>query len=243
MTLLTVSNAHKAFGDNHVLRGVNLRVAESEVAVLIGASGSGKSTLLRCVNGLEPLDSGRVELRNEHLPRRPEELRQWREHIGFVFQAFNLFPHLTATQNIALPLRLVKHLKQEVAMDQARALLETVGLAEKGDQYPDQLSGGQQQRVAIARAVGLDPALLLFDEPTSALDPELTGEVMDVILDLANRGMTMVVVSHELRFVRRLADVVHFMHAGAILESGPPEQMFTGAASPECKRFLRSISD
>lgn len=243
MTLLTVSNARKVFGDNEVLRGVNLSVAKSEVAVLIGASGSGKSTLLRCINGLEVLDSGRIELGGEELSLRPAELRQWREHIGFVFQAFNLFPHLTARQNIALPLRLVKELNNDLAMDQATTLLATVDLSDKGDQYPDQLSGGQQQRVAIARAVGLDPVLMLFDEPTSALDPELTGEVMDVILDLATKGMTMVVVSHELRFVRRLADVVHFVHAGSVAESGPPEQIFTDAASPECRRFLSSISD
>lgn len=243
MTLLVVSNAHKAFGDNEVLRGVNLAVAKSEVGVLIGASGSGKSTLLRCVNGLETLDSGDVALNGDQLPYKPAELRQWREHIGFVFQAFNLFPHLTARQNIALPLRLVKARHDEDAMDRADQLLATVGLEDKGDQYPDQLSGGQQQRVAIARAVGLDPVLMLFDEPTSALDPELTGEVMEVILDLAAKGMTMVVVSHELRFVRRLADVVHFMHAGSIMESGSPEQIFKDAVSPECRRFLSSISD
>lgn len=243
MTLLAISQAHKVFGDNHVLRGVDFDVAESEVAVLIGASGSGKSTLLRCINGLELLDSGSITLKGEALPQKPAELRQWREHIGFVFQAFNLFPHLTARQNIALPLRLVKSLDEDDALEVASQLLGTVGLTDKADHFPDQLSGGQQQRVAIARAVGLDPVLMLFDEPTSALDPELTGEVMEVILDLATKGMTMVVVSHELRFVRRLADVVHFMHAGSILESGSPDNIFTDASSPECRRFLSSISD
>lgn len=243
MSLLQIADIHKSFDDVEVLKGIDFSINESEVAVLIGASGSGKSTLLRCINGLEPINSGTITLRGETLPTRPTELRQWREHIGFVFQSFNLFPHQTARQNIALPLKLVKQMNGDEAMERASRLLEMVGLEDKGHQYPDQLSGGQQQRVAIARAVGLDPALMLFDEPTSALDPELTGEVMEVILDLAANGMTMIVVSHELRFVRRLANVVHFVRDGRIEESGSPEWIFSDATSPECRRFVSSIMD
>lgn len=243
MSLLKVAEATKSFAGQEVLRGVSLTVDEREVTAIIGASGSGKSTLLRCINGLETLDLGVIELHGDPIPRRTADLRHWRERIGFVFQSFNLFPHLTALENVALPLRLVKEMSKEDSHAKAAELLERVGLVHRAKGYPDELSGGQQQRVAIARAIGLDPALMLFDEPTSALDPELTGEVMEVIAELAANGMTMVIVSHELRFVRRIADTVHFMTDGVILESGPPADLFGAPATEEARRFLRSLND
>lgn len=243
MELLKIAEATKSFAGQEVLRGVSLTVAEQHVTAIIGASGSGKSTLLRCINGLETLDAGTISLEGHPIPRRTADLRHWRERIGFVFQSFNLFPHLTALENVALPLRLVKGMTKEDSETRAAEFLERVGLAHRAKGYPDELSGGQQQRVAIARAIGLDPALMLFDEPTSALDPELTGEVMEVIAELAANGMTMIIVSHELRFVRRIADTVHFMTDGEILESGPPAELFNAPATEEARRFLRSLNE
>ncbi len=244
MNGLVVTQAVKSFGTAEVLKGVDLVVGATEVAALIGASGSGKSTLLRCINGLETLDGGSILLNDTPLPPpHSSSLRSWREHVGFVFQSFNLFQHLTAAENVALPLRLVKGASKSEAATQALELLNSVGLVEHAGHYPDELSGGQQQRVAIARAVGLKPDIMLFDEPTSALDPELTGEVLDAIALLAEQGMTMLVVSHELRFVRKLASRVHFMHGGQILESGRPEEIFNTPSTDECERFVRTIHE
>lgn len=241
MSFVEVSNVYKAFGKEPVLRDVNLKVERSEVAVLVGPSGSGKSTLLRCLNGLEGVESGRIAIDGQTLPTRRADVRRWRENIGFVFQSYNLFPHLTAEANIALSLRLVKGTSKDEALSTARSLLDEVGLLQKAKSYPDSLSGGQQQRVAIARALAMKPALMVFDEPTSALDPELTGEVVEVMTKLARGGMTMIVVTHEMRFVRKLADSVHFLMDGAVLEEGSPEKIFGDPESPECKRFVDSI--
>ena len=239
--VLQFEKVSKSFGAHQVLRDVDLTLETGSVTVLIGPSGSGKSTLLRCVNGLEAIQAGVITFKGERLPSKAADLRRVREQIGFVFQSFNLFPHLTALGNVALAVRIVRGRPRDEAAERARALLDRVGLGHKLDAYPDQLSGGQQQRVSIARALAMEPSLMMFDEPTSALDPELTGEVVTVMLELAKSGMTMLVVSHEMGFVRRAASRVAFMRDGCIIDEGPPERVFNTPADPAMKSFLKAI--
>jgi polar amino acid transport system ATP-binding protein len=223
-----------------VLRGIDLTVAEHEVVALIGASGSGKSTLLRCINLLEPIDAGRIFLGGEELTRR-HDVNVVRRRIGIVFQAFNLFPHMSVLRNVTLAPRDVLGLSKREADDRAKALLDRFGLAEKSAEYPDRLSGGQQQRVAIVRALAMQPELMLFDEVTSALDPELVSEVLAVIGELAAGGMTMVIATHEMSFARDIADQVCFLDEGRILEQGPPLEIFSTPREPRTQQFLQRI--
>ena len=249
--MVQVIDAHKRFGRVEVLRGVTMDIVRSEVVVLLGPSGSGKTTLLRCINHLEPLDAGRIyvdgqlvgyrEKDGRLVEDREAEIARKRAAIGMVFQRFNLFPHLTALGNvIEAPLR-VKKLPRRQAEDMGRALLEQVGLSHKVDVYPSKLSGGQQQRVAIARALAMNPKLMLFDEPTSALDPELVGEVLDAMKALAQEGMTMIVVTHEIGFAREVAQRAVFMDEGLIVEEGPPRELFASPQQARTKAFLGRI--
>jgi polar amino acid transport system ATP-binding protein len=240
-TALRLEGIHKSFGANEVLRGIDLELAEHEVVCLIGASGSGKSTLLRCVNLLEPLDTGRVWLEGEEISRRGIDVNAVRRRIGIVFQAFNLFPHMTVLRNVTLAPRDALRLPREEAEARATELLGRFGLADKRDEYPDRLSGGQQQRVAIVRALAMQPELMLLDEVTSALDPELVAEVLSVIRELAEGGMTMLIATHEMSFARDIANRVCFLDAGLILEEGPPEQIFTRPREPRTQQFLERI--
>jgi polar amino acid transport system ATP-binding protein len=241
MSTLRLEGIHKYFGANEVLRGIDLEVAEHEVVCLIGASGSGKSTLLRCVNLLEPLNAGRVWLAGEEITRRGVDVNAVRRRIGIVFQAFNLFPHMTVLRNVTLAPRDALRLPREQAEARATQLLERFGLADKRDEYPDRLSGGQQQRVAIVRALAMQPELMLLDEVTSALDPELVAEVLSVIRELAEGGMTMLIATHEMSFARDIANRVCFLDAGLILEEGPPEQIFTRPRERRTQQFLERI--
>ncbi|MFF9769254.1 amino acid ABC transporter ATP-binding protein [Streptomyces sp. NPDC053086] len=249
--MVDIRSVHKSFGSLDVLRGIDLQVAAGEVTVVLGPSGSGKSTLLRTINHLEKVDRGEISVDGAlmgyrragdklyELPER-EVLRQ-RTRIGFVFQNFNLFPHLTVLDNvIEAPVSALKRSRREV-VESAHRLLERVGLGDKAGAYPRQLSGGQQQRVAIARALALEPKLLLFDEPTSALDPELVGEVLDVIRDLAAQGTTMIVVTHEIAFAREVADTVVFMADGRIVEQGPPEEVLGAPREERTRTFLAKV--
>jgi ABC-type polar amino acid transport system ATPase subunit len=229
----------KSFGDNRVLDGITLSVDQGEVLVVIGASGSGKSTLLRCINLLEPVDSGRVFLEGQEITAKRTDVSAVRQRIGIVFQQFNLFPHLRAIDNVTIAARRVKRIPRRQAEKRAHELLERVGLDEKARQYPHQLSGGQQQRVAIARALMMDPHVMLFDEVTSALDPELVGEVLVVMRDLARGGMTMVVVTHEMQFAREVGDRLVFIDEGRIIEEGVPAEVLDGPRQERTKRFLR----
>jgi polar amino acid transport system ATP-binding protein len=232
---------HKSFGTNEVLRGIDLTVAPEEVICLIGASGSGKSTLLKCVNLLEPVDSGRIFVRGEEITAQRMDVNRIRRHIGIVFQAFNLFPHMTVLRNITLaPIQALKMSRAD-AERRAVELLERFGLADRRGEYPDRLSGGQQQRVAIIRALAMQPDIMLLDEVTSALDPELVAEVLNVIRELAERGMTMLIATHEMGFARDIADRVCFIDAGTIAEQGPPEQIFSAPQNPRTRRFLQRI--
>jgi polar amino acid transport system ATP-binding protein len=240
-TALRLEGIHKSFGANEVLRGIDLEVGEHEVVCLIGASGSGKSTLLRCVNLLEPLNGGRVWLAGEEITRRDVNVNAVRRRIGIVFQAFNLFPHMTVLRNVTLAPRDALRLPREEAEARATELLGRFGLADKRDEYPDRLSGGQQQRVAIVRALAMQPELMLLDEVTSALDPELVAEVLSVIRELAEGGMTMLIATHEMSFARDIANRVCFLDAGLILEEGPPEQIFTLPREPRTQQFLERI--
>jgi ABC-type polar amino acid transport system ATPase subunit len=237
--ILRCSEVRKSFGDNLVLDGIDLTVDTGEVLVVIGASGSGKSTLLRCINLLEPLDSGSIYLEGEEITRKGADVSAVRQRVGIVFQQFNLFPHLTALDNLTLAARRVRKLPRKDAEQRARELLKTVGLADKAGQHPHQLSGGQQQRVAIARALMMAPHVMLFDEVTSALDPELVGEVLVVMRDLARTGMTMVVVTHEMQFAREVGDRVLFMDEGRIVEQGPPSEVLDRPKEERTRRFLR----
>jgi len=238
--IIRLEAVRKSFGDNLVLDGIDLSVAEGEVLVIIGASGSGKSTLLRCVNRLEPLDSGRIFLEGEEITRKGADITAVRQRVGMVFQQFNLFPHLRVIDNLTLAARRIRKLPRDESELQARKLLEVVGLAEKAREYPHQLSGGQQQRVAIARALMMSPHVMLFDEVTSALDPELVGEVLVVMRDLAREhGMTMLVVTHEMQFAREVGDRLVFMDAGRIVEEGVPADVLDQPREERTRRFLR----
>jgi polar amino acid transport system ATP-binding protein len=238
---LVLDDVHKSFGKLEVLRGIDLEVAEHEVVCLIGASGSGKSTLLRCVNVLEAIDSGRIVVHGQEVTALGADVNRVRRGIGIVFQAFNLFPHMSVLRNVTLAPRKVLGLSREQAEAEATALLERFGLADKRLEYPDRLSGGQQQRVAIVRALAMKPRLMLLDEVTSALDPELVGEVLNVIRELAAGGMTMLIATHEMGFARETASRVCFLDAGVILEQGPPEDIFTAPREPRTRQFLQRI--
>ena len=232
----------KSFGANEVLKGIDLQVQRGEVIAIIGKSGSGKSTLLRCINGLEEFQQGELQVDGQALRHGDARaMRQLRQHVGMIFQGFNLFPHLSVGRNVMLAPTLVKQRSTEQAAQVARTLLQRVGLAEKFDAWPDQLSGGQQQRVAIARALAMEPSVMLCDEITSALDPELVGEVLRVVESLADEGMTLLMVTHEMGFARKVSDRVVFMHAGRIHEMGPPAQVFEAPQTAELKQFLSAL--
>ena len=240
-TALVLEDVHKSFGSHEVLRGIDLAVDEHEVVCLIGASGSGKSTLLRCVNLLEPIDEGHIVVNGRDLTAPGVDVNEVRKGIGIVFQAFNLFPHMSVLRNVTLGPRAVLGLSRADAEARARDLLARFGLADKADDYPDRLSGGQQQRVAIVRALAMGPDLMLLDEVTSALDPELIAEVLEVIRELAAAGMTMVIATHEMGFAREIADRVCFLDEGVILEQGPPDEIFSAPRQPRTQQFLARI--
>jgi polar amino acid transport system ATP-binding protein len=238
---LRIEGLHKSFGALEVLRGIDLVVAEHEVVCLIGASGSGKSTLLRCINLLEPIDAGRIVVEGEDITADGVHLDRVRRHIGIVFQAFNLFPHMSVLDNVTLAPRRVLKQSRATAEADATELLDRFGLADKRHDVPDRLSGGQQQRVAIVRALAMKPDILLLDEVTSALDPELVAEVLNVIRELAASGMTMIIATHEMSFARDIADRVCFLDAGTICEMGPPEQILRDPREPRTRQFLQRI--
>ena len=238
MPAVLIDDVHKRFGNLEVLKGVSLTVEPGQVVALIGRSGSGKSTLLRCINGLEAIQSGRIEVAGHVVDQDPKHLRELRKDVGIVFQSYNLFPHLTVSQNITLSPRITQNVPQAQAETLAREVLAQVGLSEKFDSYPDNLSGGQQQRVAIARSLAMRPKVMLFDEVTSALDPELTGEVLLVMEKLAKGGMTMLLVTHEMNFARNVASTTIFMHQGKIWESGPSRELFANPQTPELRNFV-----
>ena len=240
MHMIELKNLHKSYGRNEILKGVDLTVEKSEVVVVIGPSGSGKSTLLRCVNYLEVPTSGTVTLEGETITRK-SNINSIRAEVGMVFQHFNLFPHMTVGDNITLAPMKVRQESKEKARETALELLGRVGLSEKVDAYPDELSGGQQQRVAIARALAMNPKIMLFDEPTSALDPEMVNEVLDVMKALAESGMTMMVVTHEMGFAKQVADRVLFVDNGIILEQGTPDEIFTHPKQTRTQEFLAKI--
>ena len=238
---LLLENVYKSFGENKVLKGIDLTVEPHEVVCLIGASGSGKSTLLKCVNLVEPIDSGRIVVEGEEITAAGVDTNRIRRGIGIVYQSFNLFPHMTVLRNITLAPRKALGTDRAEAEKNARALLERFGLLDKQDEYPDRLSGGQQQRVAIVRALAMRPHLMLLDEVTSALDPELVAEVLAVIRELAREGMTMLIATHEMGFARDIADRVCFLEAGRILEQGRPERIFTAPEHARTRQFLGRI--
>ena len=240
--IVTIHGLRKRYGTNEVLKGIDLEVERGEVIAIIGRSGSGKSTLLRCVNGLEQFQEGALQVDGQALRHKDARaMRELRQHVGMIFQSFNLFPHLTVGRNVMLAPRLVKQRDVAAAEAQSRKLLARVGLADKFDAWPDQLSGGQQQRVAIARALAMEPSVMLCDEITSALDPELVGEVLKVVESLAEEGMTLLMVTHEMNFARKVSDRVVFMHAGRIHEMGPPAEIFGAPQTPELQQFLSAL--
>ncbi len=241
MVKVSVSDLHKSFGGLDVLRGLNLEVHEGEVVCLIGPSGSGKSTFLRCINSLEQPTSGTVIVDDYIITDKHANINKIRENIGMVFQQFNLFPHLNVLNNIMMAPIDRKKMDKATAEKKARTLLERVGLIDKANEYPSNLSGGQQQRVAIARALAMEPDLMLFDEPTSALDPEMVGEVLGVMRQLADEGMTMIIVTHEMNFAREVADRVIFMDEGVIVEEGKPEEVFTSPKQERTIAFLNKV--
>ncbi len=243
MTFLQLTDVHKHFGTNHVLRGIDLDVDQHEVVCLIGASGCGKSTMLRCINALEEIDQGRIDLDGYRISGRGVDVDALRARVGIVFQSFNLFPHMSVLENVTLAPRKVLGSSAKAANERALALLQRVGLADKAKDYPDRLSGGQQQRVAIVRALAMDPDLLLLDEITSALDPELVAEVLDIVRELAADGMTIVMATHEMGFAKEVATSVCFLHEGVIHEQGPPEQMFGDPTEERTRQFLQRIID
>jgi polar amino acid transport system ATP-binding protein len=238
---LAIEDVHKSFGKLEVLRGIDLEVGEHEVVCLIGASGSGKSTLLRCIDLLEPIDRGRILIEGEEITTRGVDANRIRQRIGIVFQAFNLFPHMTVMRNVTLGPTEALRMSRADAERLGEELLGRFGLADKRDDYPDRLSGGQQQRVAIVRALAMKPGIMLLDEVTSALDPELVAEVLNVIRELASAGMTMVIATHEMGFARDIARRICFLDEGVILEEGPPERIFTEPREERTQRFLQSI--
>ena len=238
--MIDIENLRKSFGEVEVLKGINLTIKEKEVVVIIGPSGSGKSTLLRCMNYLEEPTSGKVSVDGIVLDGEAN-INKVREEVGMVFQRFNLFPHMTVLQNIMLAPIKVRHISKQEAEDTARKLLARVGLADKADSYPNQLSGGQQQRVAIARALAMKPKVMLFDEPTSALDPEMVGEVLDVMRKLAEEGMTMVIVTHEMGFAREVGDRLLFVDDGRIIEQGDPKEVFEHPQEERTRLFLSKV--
>lgn len=240
--VVEITALRKSFGTNEVLKGIDLTVQSGEVIAIIGKSGSGKSTLLRCINGLETFQDGALSVDGKPLlHNNPAAMRELRQHVGMIFQSFNLFPHLTVGRNIMLAPTLVKKTDQATVKQLAGKLLDRVGLSEKFDAMPDQLSGGQQQRVAIARALAMQPSVLLCDEITSALDPELVGEVLQVVESLAAEGMTLLMVTHEMNFARKVCDRVVFMHQGRVHEIGAPDAVFSNPQTPELKQFLGMI--
>ena len=236
-----LEDVHKYFGKNEVLKGIDLSVAPHEVVCLIGASGSGKSTLLKCVNLIEPVTAGRIFVDGEEITAPRVDANRIRRKIGIVFQAFNLFPHMTVLRNITLAPRKVLGKSREQADAEAAELLSRFGLLDKKDEYPDRLSGGQQQRAAIVRALAMRPKIMLLDEVTSALDPELVGEVLNVIRELAESGMTMMIATHEMAFAREIANRVCFLDAGVLLEEGPPAEIFSAPKNPRTQQFLQRI--
>lgn len=238
--MLRIRNLNKSFGDLHVLKDIDMKVLESDVVCLIGSSGSGKSTLLRCLNFLEKRDSGQILIEGEEVNPETQNINKVREKVGMVFQHFHLFPHMTVIDNIIEAPVHVKKIPKKQALAEAKELLRKVGLEDKADVYPSKLSGGQKQRVAIARAMAMKPDVLLFDEPTSALDPELVGEVLSTMKELAEDGMTMVVVTHEMSFAREVSDWIVFMQEGRVIESGPPEEFFTNPKETRTKEFLQT---
>jgi len=242
--IVEINQLNKSFGQHHVLKDIDLQVETGEVVVIIGASGSGKSTLIRCINGLEEYNSGSLVVDGHGLEPHggnQKALNAIRKEVGMVFQQFNLFPHLSVRRNIMLAPMKVKGVNQADATDTADRLLERVGIGSQAEKYPNQLSGGQQQRVAIARALAMEPRLMLFDEPTSALDPEMVGEVLDVMRELAREGMTMIVVTHEMGFAREVADRVIYIHEGRIVEQGPPDKVFDNPQNERTQAFLSRV--
>jgi polar amino acid transport system ATP-binding protein len=241
VAMIELSGVHKSFGANHVIRGFSMAVSTGEVVCIVGPSGSGKSTILRCINGLESYDAGSIEVEGIRVDRAARSITAVRTQVSMVFQRFNLFPHRTALENVAEGPIFVKREPRREALDRGRALLARVGLEDKERAYPNQLSGGQQQRVAIARALAMQPKAILFDEPTSALDPELVGEVLGVMRSLADDGMTMVVVTHEMGFAREVADRVLFLDQGVVVEEGPAVDLLSNPRHPRTQDFLRRV--
>ncbi len=241
MSLVSINNVHKYYGSNHVLKGINLEIGAGEVVSIIGRSGSGKSTLLRCINGLEAYSEGGVVVDQMEVVDDDRQIRKLSKSVGMVFQSFNLFPHLTVGQNIMLAPKLVRKLPESEAKVIAQEVLAKVGLAEKIDSYPAELSGGQQQRVAIARSLAMNPKVLLCDEITSALDPELVGEVLKVLEDLAAEGMTLILVTHEMNFARDVGDRVIFMHQGLVWEEGDSKTVLANPQTPELSKFINAV--
>ena len=239
--MISIRNLKKSFGDLHVLKGIDLDVRRGEKVVVLGPSGSGKSTMLRCINALEDADSGTITVDGVEVTSRRTNINRLREHLGMVFQRFNLWPHKTVLENVMLGQMVVSGRSKAEARERALKMLERVGLAAKADEYPVRLSGGQQQRVGIARALAMDPKAILFDEPTSALDPEMVGEVLAVMKDLAKSGMTMAIVTHEMGFAREVGDRVLFMDDGKILEENAPEELFTNPQNPRLQEFLSKV--
>jgi len=240
MALVEIRDVHKTFGKTEVLKGVSLDVEEGEIVTIIGRSGSGKSTLLRCINALESVDTGEIRVEGQKVHARMADLKKFRQRVGIVFQAFNLFPHLKVERNITLAPLLTSRIDKAKARALAEDVLTRVGLADKIDAWPEQLSGGQQQRVAIARCLAMTPHLMLFDEVTSALDPELVGEVLKVMEAMAKQGMTMILVTHEMGFARNVANRIVFMHQGRVWEQGPPAKLFANPETPELASFIAS---
>jgi ABC-type polar amino acid transport system ATPase subunit len=241
VAVISIDGLHKYFGDLHVLRGIDLEVQKGEVLSVIGASGSGKSTLLYCINGIEPVQQGSVLVDGIDVHAKTTDLNKLRQRLGMVFQQWNSFPHLTAIQNVALAPQIVKKMSKSEALEIAAKQLEHVGLGDKLNVFPNALSGGQQQRLAIARALAMDPQYMLFDEATSALDPELVGEVLDTMRVLAEEGMTMICVTHEMGFARDVSDRVAYFHEGVVEEMGSPEQIFSDPQSEQTKKFLAKV--
>lgn len=239
--MIRINNLTKSFGDNHVIKGISTEIKDGEVVVVIGPSGSGKSTFLRCLNRLEEADGGEIIFEGVDVNKKDTNIEKVREDMGMVFQSFNLFPHKTVLENITMAPILVKGEDKSQAEARAVELLERVGLADKRDAYPNQLSGGQKQRIAIVRALAMNPSVMLFDEPTSALDPEMVGEVLDVMQQLAKEGMTMVVVTHEMGFAREVGDRILFLDGGLLVEEGTPEEVFSHPKEERTQSFLNKV--